>query len=181
MDQRRRRFLQQAFRRTGIALLAAPNLVGLMQAGKKLHAEEILSLSATSLPILWRFYFDGQLAEVQHTLPGYISQLALLVRQSADYQQRAARLVSQAHQLACTLALQELDYGSALIHVDQALQSADIVDDMNAKAASLIRKALVYRYVNRTYNPCPNQILLIYQEAEHSSTSIRCKMALEDA
>jgi tetratricopeptide (TPR) repeat protein len=150
----------------GASLLTVP-MFGLMQIGGMLHDEEILAICTTSLPILWRLYFDGQLSEVRRVLPGYLSQLALLVRQPSGYQQRAARVASKAHQLACMLALQVQDYGLALIHVDQALFSANIAEDTHLQVASLIRRALVYRYL-KWFKP----MLETYQEADQYSKSI---------
>lgn len=171
MDQLRRQILQQGLKGIGVALLT-PNLFSLMQVGTMLHDEEVLSVCATSLPIFWRLYFEGQLSEVQRVLPACISQLALLVRQPSRYQQQAASVVSKAHQLACMLSLQEQDYGAALIHVDEALRGAHLASDANLKAASLIRKALVYRYINRSLKKCPDQILEAYQEAAQYISSI---------
>lgn len=162
MDQLRRQMLAQALKG---AALAIPNFFGLMQGGMTLHEKEILSLCAASLPTFWRLYFDGQLLDVRRILPGHISQLAVLMRQPSEYQQQAACFASQAHQLACMLALQEQDFGEALIHVDQAIQAAHIAADANVSVASLIRKALVYRYINRSLKRCPEQILEAYQEA----------------
>lgn len=167
MDQLRRQILAQAFKGAGMALLAVPNLFGLLQAGAMLHDEEILEICTTSLPVLWRLYFDGQLSEVQRVLSGYLSQLALLIRQPSGYQQRAAQAASQAHQLACMLALQEQDYGLALIHVDQAFFAATIAKDIQVQVASLIRKALVYRYLKWF-----KLMLETYQEADQYSKRI---------
>jgi DNA-binding SARP family transcriptional activator len=155
----------------GTSLFTIP-MLGLMQIGSMLHDEEILAICTTSLPIFWRLFFDGAISEVQRVLPSYISQLALLVRQSPEYQQQAASLSSKAHQLACMGALQLQDYGSALIHVDQALRDASIADDMNLRVASLIRKGLAYRYINRYYKKCPHQVLAAYQEAVQYSSFV---------
>ncbi|GCE22237.1 AfsR/SARP family transcriptional regulator [Dictyobacter kobayashii] len=156
----------------GASLLVTSDLLGIIHSGTALHDEEILSICSASLPAFWRLYFDGQLSEVRRVLPGHISQLALLTRQRTGSQQQAASLASKAHQLACMLALQEQDYGVALIHTEQAQQSALIAEDTNLQVASLIRKALVYRYINRYLRKCPEQILETYQEAiQYSSSS----------
>ncbi len=149
----------------GVSLFTTPNVFGLIHIDPLLHDEEILSICSVSLPILWRLFFDGQLSEVQLVLPNYISRLALLTREPSTYQQQAADLESKAHQLACMLLLQEQDYGTALLHVDQALQCADIADDVNLKVASLIRKALVYRYIHLHLRKYPYHMLAVYQEA----------------
>jgi tetratricopeptide (TPR) repeat protein len=69
-------------------------------------------------------------------------------------------------------ALQEQDYGTALVHVDQAFQYAHLADDAHVKMASLIRKALTYRYINRYFKPCPYQIVEACQEAVQYSSSV---------
>ena len=154
----------------GVSLFTTPNVFGLIHIDPLLHDEEILSICSVSIPILWRLFFDGQLSEVQLVLPNYISRLALLTRQPSASQQQAADLESKAHQLACMLRLQEQDYGTALLHVDQALQCADIADDVNLKVASLIRKALVYRYIHLHLRKYPHRMLEVYQEAaQHAS------------
>jgi DNA-binding SARP family transcriptional activator len=151
----------------GATLLTAPHLFGLIELGTMLHNEEILSLIAASLPVCWRLYFDGQLSEVQRVLPGYLSQLAILIREPSRYQRQAASCASKAHQLACMLALQQQDYGFALIHADQALFAASIAEDTHLLVASLIRKALVYRYLKRF-----KLMLETYQEADQYSEVI---------
>ncbi|MDQ2716098.1 MAG: hypothetical protein M3Z08_14420 [Chloroflexota bacterium] len=151
----------------GAASLLTVPLFGLRQVGALLQDEEILALSTPSIPILWRLYFDGHLSDVQQALPGYLSQIALLVRQPSRYQQRAAWVASKAHQLACMLALQEQDYGLALIHVDQALLGATRAEDTHLQVATLIRRALVYRYL-KWFTP----MLEAYQEADQYRKSL---------
>jgi tetratricopeptide (TPR) repeat protein len=65
------------------------------------------------------------------------------------------------------LALQQQDNGSALIHADQASICARIAEDGDLQVASLIRKALVYRYLKR-----PLQMLEAYQEAAQYSNHV---------
>jgi DNA-binding XRE family transcriptional regulator/tetratricopeptide (TPR) repeat protein len=140
---------------------------GLVQMGTLLHTEEILAVSGTNVPIFWRLYFDGHLAEVGQALPGYLSQLSSLAEEPSMYQKQAANLASKAHQLACMITLQPQDYASALIHADHALQYARVAEDPGLQVASLIRKALVYFYLKR-----PSQKLWAYQEAMQFSKSV---------
>lgn len=78
-DPSKRATLEKLLKIVGIAtgdLLISP-LRGLTQVGKLLHNEEILSISATHIPILWRLYFDGHLSEVERMLPDYLTLLLL--------------------------------------------------------------------------------------------------------
>src|SRR5712692_4852912 len=52
---------------TGVAFVNP--LQRLAQVGNLLHNEEILAVSTTNVPIFWRLYFDGHLAEVGQVLP----------------------------------------------------------------------------------------------------------------
>ena len=155
----------------GLRILAGATLIdplqGLMQVGDLLHTEETLSISATSIPILWRLYFDGHLLQVQQVLPDYLSQLSTLAEKPSLYQRQAASLASKVHQLACMMTLQPQDYTSALVHADQAIQYAHIAEEPSLQVTSLIRKALVYFYLKR-----PSQRLWAYQEAMQYSRSI---------
>ena len=142
-------------------------LQSLLQVGNLLHHEEMLAISATNIPILWRLYFDGHLSEVEHVLPDYFLPLSALAEQPSLYQKQAASLASKVHQLACMITLQPQDYSSALIHADQAIQYARVAEDPDLQVASLIRKALVYFYLKR-----PSQRLWAYQEAMQYGRSI---------
>jgi DNA-binding SARP family transcriptional activator/tetratricopeptide (TPR) repeat protein len=156
----------------GASLLLPAYLFDFMHEGKLLHEDEILALSTTVLPILWRLYFDGYLSEVHYHLPHFLSQLAILAHQPSHSQQQAASLSSKAHQLSCMLALQTRNYGLALLHTEHAQTLALAAEEPNVLVASLIRKALTYRYINRYLRPCPDQIMDAYQEAIPSSNGI---------
>jgi len=157
-DPSKRATLETLLGAAGIALLSP--LSGLMHVENLLHDEEILSICFTNIPIYWRLYFDGHLAEVAANLPGHLQQLSRLTEKPSPYQRDAASLASKAHQLACMLALQPQDFKSALVHADQAIQYARFTENPNLHIASLIRKALVYLYLKR-----PEQRLWAYQEA----------------
>lgn len=150
---------------TGVAL-ASP-LQELAQIGSLLHTEEMLSISAANIPVLWRLYFDGHLSEVENVLSDYLLPLSAMAEHSSIHQKQAAILASKAHQLACIMTLQSQDYTSALIHADHALQYARVAEDSSLQVASLIRKALVYLYLKR-----PSQRLWAYQEAVQYSKNV---------
>jgi tetratricopeptide (TPR) repeat protein/DNA-binding Xre family transcriptional regulator len=158
-DQMDRRQALQALGGLSASLLT-PSPFGLTHITQFLHNDEVLSLCATQIPICWRLYFDGHLSTVHRVLPDCLSPLAVLVRQPSPYQTRAASLASQAHQLACMLSLQGQDYGTALIHADQALFCARIAEDVNLQVVSLIRRANIYRFLKR-----PQHMMAAYQEA----------------
>jgi transcriptional regulator with XRE-family HTH domain len=69
-------------------LIGAPLTVfGLAQGTRAsvLHPDEMLSLCTISVPLLWRLYFEGGMAEVTQSLPGYLSphlQTASLIRRA---------------------------------------------------------------------------------------------------
>lgn len=184
MDQLRRQILAQMLKGTGGAFLASQNLtlaselteqlvkvpmrlLGFTGLSSLLHPEEILSIYAVDIPIYWRLYFDGHLIEVNSVLPACISSLSILTSQSSSYQKQAASLASKACQLACMLALQQQDCSSALTYADQALLDASIAEDAHLLVTSLIRKALVYRYLKRF-----KLMLETYQEADQYSKAI---------
>jgi transcriptional regulator with XRE-family HTH domain/tetratricopeptide (TPR) repeat protein len=148
-------------------LIGTPiTILGLAQSGhtKLLHPEEILSLCGASIPLAWRLYFEGGLEGVNQTLPGYLTQLTQLAKESSPYQKKAAGLASQCYQLASLLATQYQNFGTALMYATQALTFANQVDDPHLQAAALIRQALVYFYLKR-----PLQRLRAYERALHYS------------
>jgi transcriptional regulator with XRE-family HTH domain len=145
------------------ALVSAPAaMFSLAQSGNVslLHPEEIVSLSSVNVPMCWRLYFEGGLKEAKTVLPGYLSQLSMLAEESSPYQKSAAGLASQAYQLACMLALQNQDFGTALLFTNQAFQLGKIAENHDLLTASLIRRALVYRYLKH-----PKRMLQTYEEA----------------
>jgi len=121
--------------------------------GALLHAEEILTLCATHIPLCWQLYFEGGLVDVERVLPDYIDQLSLLVEQPSANQQRAAGLLSQAYQLASLLATQHQDYGRASACARQGLYYGKQAEDPSLQVASSIREALVSFYLKRA-RPC---------------------------
>ncbi|HLG77845.1 MAG TPA: tetratricopeptide repeat protein, partial [Ktedonobacteraceae bacterium] len=137
-------------RRKAMALLiSTPSaLFGMAQAhgshSAVLHPQETLSLSTVSIPLCWQLYFEGGFSELEQLLPGYLAQLSALGLQSSPYQKKAARLAAQAQQLACLLALQRQDFGTALKHARDALKHGQTAEDANLQLAATVRYAYIY-------------------------------------
>ncbi len=110
---------------------------------------EVLSLCTMNIPLIWQLYFEGGLAEVGQILPGYLSQLTALAKNSSHYQRRAASMASQGYQLASLLALQSQNFGTAQTYAQWAFEYGKQTEDFNLQTASLIRLALVYFYLKR--------------------------------
>ncbi len=71
-------------------------------------------------------YYNGNPHQVEAILPLYCNQTALLTRQTSPLQQSAARLASQAQQLACELATDREDFGTARQAGQQAFSYAQL-------------------------------------------------------
>ncbi len=152
-------------RRSLLALLTSVPVTVLMAPSSSgetplLRDDEIVSLVAVNIPLAWRLYFAGGIAEVREMLPTYLSTLSTLAQKSSAYQQRAAGLTAQVHQLGYLLELQRQNFGRAMDHAKKALHYAHVADDNNLRLASLIRQANLYHVAKR-----PAQTLLKYQEA----------------
>ncbi|HYU76413.1 MAG TPA: helix-turn-helix transcriptional regulator, partial [Ktedonobacteraceae bacterium] len=130
-----------------------------------LRDDEVLALCAVNIPLAWRLYFAGGLAEVRQMLPDYLARVSALAKQPSRYQQQAAALTSQAHQLAYLLALQNQNFGEARTHTRQSLQSAEIAHDPNLRVASLVRQGNLAFTLKQ-----PMQTIQKYQEAVQNST-----------
>lgn len=144
-------------------LIGAPLTVfGLAQGTRAsvLHPDEMLSLCTISVPLLWRLYFEGGMAEVTQSLPGYLSQLTRLAQEPSHYQKRAASLASQGYQLGSLISTQHQNFGAASAYATQALMCAQQVEDAHLQTASLIRRALVCLYLKR-----PQQRAQAYEQA----------------
>ena len=135
-------------------------LLGVMELGKHIAAEEVLLLCTTSLPACWNLFWLGGLPEVERALPAYFSQLLPLAQQSSLYGGNAARLASQMHQIASLLVLEREDFGTSLAHCKQAFLYGQRAGDRNLQVAALIRQANTLFYRKRYA-----QILQTYQEA----------------
>jgi transcriptional regulator with XRE-family HTH domain/tetratricopeptide (TPR) repeat protein len=135
-------------------LIGAPLTVfGLAQGTRAsvLHPDETLSLCKISIPLLWRLYFEGGLAEVTQSLPGYLAQLTKLAQEPSHYQKRAASLASQGYQLGSLISTQHQNFGAAMTYATQAFTYAQLVEDAHLQTAALIRRALVTFYLKRPY------------------------------
>jgi tetratricopeptide (TPR) repeat protein len=144
-------------------LMAIPAATfGLTQSDKlpMLQEDEVVSLCAVNVPLAWRLYFAGGLADVKQLLPTYIAQLSNIAVKPTRYGKQAAALASQAHQLGYLVALQNQDYGTALTEAQYAFHHAEIAEDANLQVASLIRQANLYHTLKR-----PTQTLQRYQKA----------------
>ncbi len=144
-------------------LMAIPAATfGLTQADKlpMLQEDEIVSLCSVNVPLAWRLYFAGGLADVKQLLPSYITQLSNIALKPTKYGKQASALASQAHQLAYLVALQSQDYGIALTEAQFAFHHAEIAHDTNLQVASLIRQGNLYHTLKR-----PVQTLQKYQQA----------------
>ncbi len=151
-------------RKQAIALLVSvPTAVfELTQKTKEplLYADEILSSSSVSLSFCWQLYYEGGFAELNRILPGYITPLSSLTQRPSHYQEWAANLASQVHQLSYLLALQSQDFGISLKHTQEAARYGLMAGDPNLQAASLARRAYIYFCLRRR-----KQRLQTYQEA----------------
>ncbi len=167
VEQTLRRFLdmKQISRRSIIALLTSIPIAALTASlsgddSSLLRDDEIVSLAAVNVPLVWRLYFSGGLPEVRETLPGYINTLTTLAQKPSRYQQKASGLASQAHQLGYLIGMQDQNFGVAMDHAKQSLHYAHLADDDNLRLSSLVRQGNLYHIMKR-----PGQTLLKYQEA----------------
>lgn len=140
---------------------------GIMQTGDvSLNDDEIVSLCSVNVPLAWRLYFAGGINEVRQSLPYYTTKLSTLAKQPSRFQNHAAGLASQAHQLGYLLALQGQDFSVAQSHAGQALQYAEIANDSNLRVASLVRQGNLFFSLKR-----PLQTMQKYQEAIQRSSN----------
>jgi transcriptional regulator with XRE-family HTH domain/tetratricopeptide (TPR) repeat protein len=143
-------------RRRAIAtLIGTPAAIIGMAPGMNLvqfRPEEVLELCSSNIPLSWKTYFEGGLAEADLHLHSYLSQLTNLAQQVSPYQKRAAALASQGHQLASLIALQYQNFGIAHQHAQDAFTYGALAENPNLQAASLIRQAQVFLYLKRPVN-----------------------------
>src|SRR5713226_396359 len=104
----------------------------------ELWADDLLAIYVRGITACQDLYFSGSPHQVQAILPLYCDQTALLARQPSPLQQAAARLTSQAQQLACELLTDREDFGAAGQAGRQALLYAQLAGDVNLQVASLI-------------------------------------------
>jgi transcriptional regulator with XRE-family HTH domain/tetratricopeptide (TPR) repeat protein len=140
-------------RRRAIAtLIGTPAAIIGMAPGMNLvqfRPEEVLELCSSNIPLSWKTYFEGGLAEADLHLHSYLSQLTNLAQQVSPYQKRAAALASQGHQLASLIALQYQNFGIAHQHAQDAFTYGALAENPNLQTASLIRQAQIFLYLKR--------------------------------
>lgn len=155
--------LQEIYsRRQVIALLIglSTGLLNHTQTTDDWMAEDVITLCTAGIAACWNLFWEGGFAEVARALPTYFSQLAPFAQPGGPFQQRAASLLAQAHQIASLLVLEREDFGTALAHCQQALTYGAIIGDPDLQVAALIRQANIYFYRKR-----PLHILQTYQQA----------------
>lgn len=103
--------------------------------------EEVLPLYVTGVPACWKLYYEGDWQKVREVLPSYISQLTSVAQSASKSQKTAASLLSQAHQLASIITLEEENFGTSFLHSQQALTYGELAEDPNLQAASLMRRS----------------------------------------
>src|SRR6266496_340590 len=138
-------------------LIGAPLTVfGLAQGthASVLHPEEMLSLCTISIPLLWRLYFEGGLAEVTQSLPGYLSQLTKLAQEPSHYQRRASSLASQGYQLGSLVSVQHQNFGAATTYATHALMYANQIEEalLHSNKASPLLQGRVYIGLTEAYS-----------------------------
>jgi len=120
--------------------LAIYGLTRASNLSSSLVPEEVLPLYAAGIPACWRFYYEGGQSELEHVLPGYLSQLTMLAQISSKHQKNAASLLSQAHQLKALLVQEHENFGEAIEQCRQAFIYGQLAEDPNLQAMALIRK-----------------------------------------
>jgi transcriptional regulator with XRE-family HTH domain len=107
----------------------------------KLWADDLLSIYARGIAACQNLYYNGNPHQVEAILPLYSHQTALLAQQPGTLQRSAAKLASQAYQLACELATDREDFGTARQTGRQAFCYAQLAKDTNLQVNALISLA----------------------------------------
>jgi transcriptional regulator with XRE-family HTH domain/tetratricopeptide (TPR) repeat protein len=165
-------------RRAITTLIGTPAAIIGMAPGMKLvqfRPEEVLELCSSNIPLAWKMYFEGGLAEADLHLHSYLPQLTNLIQQVSPYQKRAADLASQGNQLASLIALQHQNFGIAHQRAQDAFTYGALAEDPNLQTTSLIRQAQVFLYLKR-----PVSRLQAYERAlaylPHTSPLIQARV-----
>ncbi|MBA2397022.1 MAG: helix-turn-helix transcriptional regulator [Ktedonobacteraceae bacterium] len=102
-------------------------------------SDDMLAIYARGIDACLNLYYGGSSQQVEAILPLYVGQTALLAKDSSSPLQRSAvRLASHAQRLACELATDREDFGTAQQAGQQAFFYAQLVDDVNLQVAALI-------------------------------------------
>ncbi|MBE3557875.1 MAG: helix-turn-helix transcriptional regulator [Ktedonobacteraceae bacterium] len=106
-----------------------------------LWADDLLTSYTRGIAACQDLYYNGNPHQVEGLLPLYSHQTALLAQQDGPLQRSAALLASQAYQLACELATDREDFGTARQAGQQAFFYARLAGDSNLQVAALISLA----------------------------------------
>ncbi len=123
-----------------VLLEASAGLVGLPPL-TELWAGDLLTIYARGIAACYCLYFEGSPHQVEDILPLYRDQTAILAKSPSPLQSAAARLASQAQQLTCELATDQEDFRVAQQAGQQALELAQLADDVNLQVTALISLA----------------------------------------
>ncbi len=107
----------------------------------ELWADDLLTIYARGIAACQDLYYNGNPHQVEAILPLYSHQTTLLAQQTGTLQRSAARLASQAYQLACELATDREDFGTARQAGQQAFTYAQMAEDANLQVNALISLA----------------------------------------
>ena len=107
----------------------------------ELWTDDLLTIYARGIAACQDLYWNGNPHQVEAILPLYSHQAASLARQTSPLQRSAAQLASQAYQLACELATDREDFGTARQAGQQAFTYAQMAGDANLQVNALISLA----------------------------------------
>ncbi len=116
---------------------------------KHLPTEEILSSCAAGLVACKALYNSGEVEVVSQTLTKYLSMLAPLSTYSLPYQKQAANIIGQTYLLMTLIADHRRDYTMMELCCVEAQKYAQLAEDVNLEAATLLRLAVKYDYESR--------------------------------
>src|SRR5579884_1333921 len=153
----------------GGLFIASTGISGLAQL-TQLWADDLLTIYARGIAACQDLYYNGNPHQVEAILPLYMQQTSLLAQQAGPLQRAAARLASQAYQLACELAPDREDFGTARQAGQQAFTYAQIAEDANLQVNALISLANLGWHLSFA-QPCfvrkySKDALQSYQQAE---------------
>jgi transcriptional regulator with XRE-family HTH domain len=125
---------------TGLCITSSAGMTKL-SALSELWADDLLTDYARGIAACQDLYYNGNPHQVEAILPLYSHQTTLLAQQTSTLQQPAARLASQAYQLACELATDREDFGTARKFGKLAFTYAQMAGDVNLQVNALISLA----------------------------------------
>jgi transcriptional regulator with XRE-family HTH domain len=125
---------------SGLFIASSTGQIDLLPLAE-LWADDMLTVYARGITACQDLYYNGNPYYVEAILPLYSHQTALLAQQTGTLQHSAARLASQAYQLACELATDREDFGAARQAGQQAFTYAQVAGDTNLQVNALISLA----------------------------------------